>query len=477
MSNQQNQKPTPNQPQRGNTAEFQAIDDSGFAPQGSVKVETPEGTQLSQTDFGAEPVEVKPIVAEDAPQEEQPVLVAVEEQPVVESEVVVGFNGEEVDPAQVDAQVDDSFKEPTEESDENEITEELDDSSTAEDDIIAGVEDQIIQMQQGLCEEYKAVSSSYPATPALVGFALRLASLGIIVKNVDGTIDDLNSTQIKGFRDITQVSHLLWTAKIPSGGFGDMTGSQYMRSLNHVLDAVAKSCVFTAQLLICPSDKSLDSIEDISKEYEDGNLITLQDAIEQGIKISKHHIFIIISGTGSNRFLGLQTTCDQNVEGFYFLQNTLEVITPGLLAMTRYIAKLASTGKFALHIDESAGFYIAAEPHYLPFSSEDGEVLGEQEILEVFENFSFQVMETEHKLADSINAIITPSRILELLNTVTDEVDIERYSKVSVTTQEQYDSFFTHVGAKIHKVNISLAQSWDIDVSSFDEEDDQEEDE
>lgn len=43
--------------------------------------------------------------------------------------------------------------------------------------------------------------------------------------------------------------------------------------------------------------------------------------------------------------------------------------------MTRYIAKLASTGKFALHIDESAGFYTTTEPHYLPFSSEDGEVL------------------------------------------------------------------------------------------------------
>ena len=100
MSNQQNQKPTPNQSASADIAEVQAIEESGFAPQGSVKVETPEGTQLSQTDFGAEPVEVQPIV-EDAPQEEQPVPVAVEEQPVAESEVVVGFNGEEAAPVEI----------------------------------------------------------------------------------------------------------------------------------------------------------------------------------------------------------------------------------------------------------------------------------------------------------------------------------------------------------------------------------------
>lgn len=499
MSNQQDTKstsqpttaPQASEQLRGQTPHIQQIDDAGFAPQGSVKNEQEDGVEkLSTTDFGTEPNTVvgEPTVeVVDTPTDTETkesivhATVGSETQPATDINASdIGFDGQVVDHDQVAQQVESVIKDVQGDWE----NEELKNEETAV-DIIAGSAEQLIEADD-ICDKAVACSGrlgygyGQSATEPLVGFAIRLATLGILVKNIDGEVDGLNATQTKGYQDLTQVSQMLWTAKIPSGGFGGMTGAQYIRSLKNILESVANNHTFVANFLIAPDDKNLDTIEDIGADYEDGKLISLADAIDQRLKISKHQILILITGKGSNSnaLLNLQSTCDQNVEGFYLLTNTVEVITPSLLAMTRYIAKLASTGKFAISVDEHAGFYTHTRMHELPLEladEADEELrLGSESILEVFENYSINIIETEHKLSETINPITTPSRLLDMLNTVAEDVGIERYSKVAVTTQKEHDVFYSQLGATVHRVSFLLAQSWNIELPDEDEMDDDE---
>ena len=496
MSNQQNQNPaTASQENlRGATENVQAIDESGFAPQGSVKGEMPEGTALSTTDFSDEPVAVPSIVGDDAePQAEnedpQPVALADEVAPSVEevaAEVqadnqAVGFDGEPVDHEQVEASVDSAFKPPVESSTDVPVDEDLGDDTEFEEaaDEILDSLDTVMSSGAG---ESKTSLGTWSATAPLVGFALKLASLGILVKSVDGDLHNLNESQSKGYGETTAVAQMLWTAKIPSGGFAEMTGAQYLRALNHLLETSSRGYGFKVDFLIAPEDKSLDSIDDLGEAIEKGNLITLQSAIEQRIKISKHHILIIISGADSHSpQVAVEAVADNNVAGFYILHNTLEVIAPGLHTMARYIAKLASTGRYAINVDDTAGFYTTFKRHHVPavvgFDQAGNQIIGEEELLEVMENYSISILETDYALKDAINPIITPSRILDMLNNIVEDAGVERYSSVAVTSNPT-DSYFAQLGGGVHRVSFLLSQAWDIQISdeAIDEDDEDEDD-
>lgn len=456
---------------RGKTENVAHIDDAGFIAQGSTKVDN--DTKLSDTTFGDAPETTKSVDAESDAQvqteqdtkdaspetaetaepsalEAQPEPSLMDADPSVSSEAVNDL-------------VDETLKAPTDDDleEQNQI------------ELLAGVANEV----QGINVEAKTsdMGIQFSGSNALIRLALRLATMGIMVKTVDGEIENANSAQTKSFGSRTDLSNMLWTARIPSGGFGGMTGEIYLRSLRALIsefDNTHGTQGIRAQFLIAPKSKSLDGIEDVAQAYLDGTLISLMDAINSGAKISKHHIIIAITPSDINgyNYFSIESAVDPEVAGMYHLANTLEIITPSLLALTRYVGKIANDGNFAISIPPY-GFHQAyvERNHPCIMYGEDG-LVTEATLLEIVEEYSFNVIETETPVQDVFNPIFATTQLLELANNTIEDSDIQRFTKSTARVSAQSEHY-SHLGGTVKMVTLTLTQAWDLDGNLADDED------
>lgn len=470
---------------RGKTEHVVNIDDAGFIPQATAQLDG--DVKLSNDDFSDAPVDssidagVKQQEAGDEEQakEDAPETVAlageVETADAPETVDTVDANIDApvalepvVDPTELESAVDDNIKAPTFEDNKDDLEEQ------SQIDLIVGASNEVHGISTDFAEN---VGMSYGGSNPLIRLALRLATLGVMVKSVNGDIDSVNDAQKKYFGSRTKVSNMLWTARIPSGGFGGMTGEIYLRSLRALVsefDNPVGNAGIRAQFLIAPKNKSLDDITDVPQAYLDGTLISLLDAINSGAKISKHHIIVIITPSDENNLntFSVESVVDPEVEGMYFLENTLEVLSPSLLAMTRYVGKIANDGHFAISIPVGCHYAQVEQRHPCMIEDDEGAVV-EGILLEISEEYHINIIETDVLAQDVFNPIFATTQLLEIANSIVEGADVQRFTKSTARVLGAQSEHYSHIGGSAKTVTLSLTQAWDLDGDYEDAEDEE----